>query len=88
MIDEIENGIHHEALIDTWLAVDEASCRSSTQVFGTTHSYECLQSASKAVPSRDLAMHRLEVDQGRTVRCVTLDSEAIKATMRHGFEVR
>lgn len=88
MIDEIENGMHHEALVDTWLAVDEASRRSGTQVFATTHSYECLQSASKAVSSKDLAMHRLEVDEGRTVRCVTLDSEAIEATMRHGFEVR
>lgn len=88
MIDEIENGIHHEALVDTWLAVDQASRRSDTQVFATTHSYECLQSASKAVSSEDLAIHRLEVDNDRTVRCVTLDHEAIEATMRHGFEVR
>ena len=88
MIDEIENGIHHEALVDVWQAVDEATRRSDTQVFATTHSYECLQSASKAVSSKDLAIHRLEVNDDRTVRCVTLDHEAIEATMRHGFEVR
>ncbi len=88
MIDEIENGMHHEALVDVWRAVAKATHRSDTQVFATTHSYECLQSASKAVSPEDLAIHRLEVNEDRTVRCVTLDPEAIKGTMHHGFEVR
>ena len=88
IIDEVENGIHHEAMVDHWKAIDEAARRHNTQVFATTHSYECLQSASDAVRNGDLAIHRLEIDDNRKIRCVTMDPEAVEATMHHGFEVR
>lgn len=88
MIDEAENGIHHEAMVDHWKAIDEAARRRNIQVFATTHSYECLQSASEAVADGGLAVHRLEIDDDRRARCVTMDPEAVEATMRHGFEVR
>lgn len=88
MIDEAENGIHHEAMVDHWRAIDEAARRRNIQVFATTHSYECLHSASEAIADDGLAVHRLEIDDDRKVRCVTMEPEAVEATMRHGFEVR
>lgn len=92
IVDEIENGFHHETLVHVWQALDEASRRNATQVFATTHSRECLEAAYKAYKAidllDDLAIHRLETDQDGASRCVTLTREAIEGTMLHGFEVR
>ncbi len=88
VIDEIENGLHHESLFDVWRALGEAAHRYDKQVFATTHSYECLRAANDAIDRNDLAIHRLEVDDDRTTRCVTLDPEAIEGAIANGFEIR
>ena len=88
VIDEIENGIHHESMSDVWRAIGEAAHRYDKQVFATTHSYECLRSANDAIDSNDLAIHRLEVDGDRTTRCVTLGPEAVEGAISNGFEIR
>lgn len=89
IVDEIDNGFHHETLGHMWQVLDEASRRNATQVFATTHSRECLEAAYKAIIDLDdLAIHRLETDRNGASRCVTLTREAIEGTMRHGFEVR
>lgn len=88
VIDEIENGLHHESMSDVWRAIGEAAHRYDKQVFATTHSYECLRSANEALDSSDLAIHRLEVDGDRTTRCVTLGPEAVEGAISNGFEIR
>ena len=88
VIDEIENGLHHESLFDVWRALSEAAHRYDKQVFATTHSYECIRSASDAIDRNDLAIHRLEVDDDRTTRCVTLGPEAVEGAISNGFEIR
>ena len=89
IVDEIENGFHHETLVHVWQVLDEASRRNATQVFATTHSRECMEAVYKAIIDLDdLAIHRLETDRNGASRCVTLTREAIEGTMRHGFEVR
>lgn len=88
VIDEIENGIHHELMFNVWQAIDEAARRRDKQVFATTHSYECLRSANDAIDSNNLAIHRLEVGGDRTTRCVTLGPEAVEGAISNGFEIR
>lgn len=88
VVDEIENGLHHGSLVHVWRALDEASRRNTTQIFAATHSRECMEAAYEGVDADDLAIHRLEVDQDGTSRCITLSREAIEGTMQHGFEVR
>lgn len=88
IVDEIENGFHHEILVDVWQALDEASHRNATQVFAATHSRECMEAAYEAIDPDDLAIHRLETDKDGNSRCITLTREAIEGTMQHGFEVR
>lgn len=88
VIDEVQNGIHHESLSDVWRAIGEAAQRNDKQVFATTHSYECLRSANDAMDRNDLAIHRLEVDDDRSTRCVTLGPEAIEGAISNGFEIR
>lgn len=87
LIDEAENGIHHSVLTDMWRAIDGASRRFGVQVFATTHSFECVQAADQAIPTDDLALHRLEVEDDRC-RCVTYERSSTTAAVRHDIEVR
>jgi predicted ATPase len=87
LIDEVENGIHHSVLTDMWRVIDDSSRRYGVQVFATTHSFECVQAADQAIQTDDLALHRLEVDDGRC-RCVTYERSEIAAAIRHDIEVR
>ena len=87
LIDEVENGIHHSVLSDVWRAIDEAAKQFHTQIFATTHSFECIESAHQALGSDGFLLHRLEVDD-KTSRCVTYEPDAIDAAIRHNLEVR
>lgn len=87
LVDEIENGVHHSVLSDVWRVIDDASRRLNTQVFATTHSYECLRAAASAIEGDDLSIHRLEVNEDES-RCVTLDRSQIDSVVEYGMEVR
>lgn len=87
LVDEIENGIHHSALADVWRVIDDTSRKLGTQVFATTHSYECLQAAASAIEGDDLSIHRLETDEDAS-RCVTLDRSQIDSVVEYRMEVR
>ncbi len=87
LVDEIENGIHHSVLADVWRVIDDMSRKLGTQVFATTHSYECLQAAASAIEGDDLSIHRLETDEDAS-RCVTLDRSQIDSVVEYRMEVR
>ena len=87
LIDEVENGIHHSVLPDVWRAIDEAAKQFRTQIFATTHSFECIEAAHHALGPDGFLLHRLEVsDEGS--RCVTYEPDSINAAIRHNLEVR
>ena len=87
LVDEIETGLHYSVLSKVWKAIDEASRRFNTQIFATTHSFECAEAFCGTLDSNSFLFHRLEVDGTRS-RCVTYESEEIGAAIRHDFEVR
>lgn len=87
LADEIENGLHHSVLPKVWQAVDATAKQFKTQVFATTHSFECIEAAHKALGADDFRLHRLEAN-GTENRCVTYTPEAIGAAIRHYMEVR
>lgn len=87
LVDEVESGIHHTALPKMWRAVDEAARQFNTQVFATTHSFECVQAADETLAADALALHRLEVEGSRS-RCITYTRDDIGAAIQHGLEVR
>ena len=45
LVDEIETGFHHSILPNMWRVVTRAAQEFDTQVFATTHSFECVQAA-------------------------------------------
>jgi len=87
LVDEIENGIHHSVLPEMWRAIDTASRRFNTQIFATTHSFECVRAAHESLGGDDFRLHRLEkTDDGN--RCVTYDPDSIAAALDFNLEVR
>lgn len=87
LIDEIENGIHYSIMDKVWAVVLETARLFDTQIFATTHSFECFKSAHDALRG-DWRYHRLDRTGDDSIHCVTFDQENVKAAVRHGLEVR
>ena len=87
LVDEIENGLHHSILPKVWKVVDTAAKQFNTQVFATTHSFECAEAAHEALGADGFLLHRLEAN-GTENRCVTYEPEAISATFKHDMDFR
>jgi hypothetical protein len=90
LIDEIENGLHHSVMRNVWRAVGETARRFNTQVFATTHSFECIESAHKAFRDSgiyDFRLHRLDRVKD-VMSLVTYDQEALEGAIETGLEVR
>ena len=87
LVDELENGIHHSVLPDVWRAIDEAAKQFHTQIFATTHSFECIEAAHQALGPDGFRLHRLEARNAEN-RCVTFKPNGISAALRHNLEVR
>jgi hypothetical protein len=90
LIDEIENGIHHAVMTKVWRAIGSAVRQTNTQVFATTHSWECIRAAHEAFIQNgtyDLRLHRLELSDGR-VKVVTYDQKTLDTSVDMNLEVR
>jgi AAA15 family ATPase/GTPase len=90
LVDEIENGLHHSILGKVWRAIGDAARRFDTQVFATTHSYDCIRAAHQAFEaseSYDFRLHRLE-RIGDMIRAVTYDQAVLAAALKAELEVR
>jgi AAA15 family ATPase/GTPase len=90
LIDEIDSGLHHSVLRDVWKVIGSAAETFDTQIFATTHSYECIREAHEAFKESDnyiFRLHRLDRVRGK-VESVTYDEEALTAAIKAEFEVR
>ena len=90
LIDEIENGFRHSLLGRVWAAIGEAARRYDTQVFATTHSFECIEAAHEAFrEDKEYAfrLHRLERTADES-HVITYGQETLAAALRSNLEVR
>ena len=87
LVDEIENGFHHSVQAKVWQAIAAAAEDFDTQIFATTHSYECFENAVKGLESEGFRLFRLEAKNGSN-RAVSYDPELMDAAIRHYMEVR
>jgi hypothetical protein len=90
LIDEVEHGIHHSAMAEIWKSIAEESRRSDTQIFATTHSWECIQAAHMAFEQStpyDLRLYRLERAEGE-IRAIQYDRETLGTSVEMNLEVR
>lgn len=87
LIDEIENGLHHTALVTAWKAIRSVAERSDAQVFATTHSWECIRAARDALGAEEIHLARIEREDG-VVRAVEYSDESLGAALEFGMEMR
>ncbi len=90
LIDEVENGLHYSVLNNVWKAIANAARRSETQVFATTHSWECIRAAHQAFEESeiyDFRLHRLERIND-DIRTATYDQETLSTSVEMNLEVR
>lgn len=87
LVDEIENGLHHSVLPKVWTTVAHAATRFNTQLFATTHSFECLEAAHSSLSASDFLLQRLE-SMNDGIRCCTYSQSEVDAAIKHGLEVR
>jgi hypothetical protein len=89
LIDEIENGIYYKILPALWEAIYAFSKQGQTQIFATTHSWECLQGAADLIQRSPADFNLLQVYQesGRSEVAVVPGEDAAQA-IEAGIEVR
>ncbi|WP_017303851.1 AAA family ATPase [Spirulina subsalsa] len=92
LIDEIENGIHYSVLAKIWESIAEASQRFNTQIFATTHSQECINSAHEAfanLESYDFRYFRLQREQNTgLIKTAIYEKENIETSIDLNLEMR
>ncbi len=90
LIDEIENGLHHSALVEIWRGLLTACEHSDVQIFATTHSWECVAAAHEAFSESleyPLAVFRLEEKNG-DMAVIAYDKESLEYSVQQEWEVR
>lgn len=91
LIDEIDTGLYYEVLIDLWKLILEIAAKTKTQVFATTHSFDCVQAfqqALKEVSERRIGqLVRLD-REGEQIQPVIYSASELDIAMRQRIEVR
>lgn len=95
LIDEFENGLHYSVQEKIWALLFEMAEQLDIQVFATTHSWDCIESFTKAAIARqdiDGVLFRIgrsarTSDSGRLIATV-FDEEALAHVTQADMEVR
>ncbi|MCY4363628.1 MAG: AAA family ATPase [Gammaproteobacteria bacterium] len=90
VVDEVENGIHHSIQRDFWNMVIKTAHENSTQVFATTHSWDCVKGfAQAAIDSTEVegTLIRLERSDNR-IRAIEYSEDELEVAAKQHIEVR
>ena len=92
LIDEVENGLHHTSQKIAWDAIIASAEEFNVQIFGTTHSMECISAFSESAGSfqqfhKKIRLHRLEKEDD-SFRAITYDYQDIASSLESDWEVR
>lgn len=81
LIDEIENGIYYQMFPALWEAIYQSAVENNTQLFLSTHSWECLKAAVPLIEkhSDDFSLFQVFQDQGVTKAASVSGADAAAA---------
>ena len=88
LIDEIENGFHHSVQVKVWKAIACAAEQFDTQIFATTHSYECFENAVNALGADGFKFFRPGKTRDEEDEAVMYRPDMVKMAIRRHIEVR
>lgn len=84
LIDEFENGLHYSVQEKVWQMMFELAHKLDTQIFATTHSWDCIESFAQVARERE-AGDGILFRVGRSIR--TSDHGKITATVFDGQQL-
>jgi predicted ATPase len=90
LLDEVENGIHFSAQQQVWKLIFETAHRLNTQVFATTHSWDCIEAFQRAAAEdehEEAALVRLDMRKG-AIQPITISERDLSIVTREQIEVR
>lgn len=90
LVDEVENGIHFTAQLQLWQMLFRLAHRLDTQIFATTHSWDCIEAFQRAAVAdahEDAALIRLDA-QDDAVLPTTFTENELSIVTRDAIEVR
>jgi predicted ATPase len=89
LIDELENGVHSSILPHMWEILHRLACDNDTQLFMTTHSWECLKAALPAIEKAEVDFSLIKIE--RDGLCATPKSFGgadLAAALEEEFDIR
>ena len=91
LVDEIDTGLHHEVLTDMWKIIFTTAATIGTQVFATTHSWDCVRAFHRAMQElpgeQPGLLIRLERN-GDQIETITYAPDELAIAVKQGIEVR
>jgi ABC-type Mn2+/Zn2+ transport system ATPase subunit len=90
LVDEVENGIHFAAQEQLWQLIFRLAHELNTQVFATSHSWDCIEAFQRAAaldPHEEAALVRLDVHRD-AVTPTTFSERDLSIVTRDKIEVR
>ncbi len=89
LIDEIENGIHHTKLEGLWSLFRQFADTNDTQIFASTHSWECLKAAQSVIKQHvaDFSLIRAKSEDKRP-SIQQFDGKQLLGALKQGGEIR
>jgi hypothetical protein len=90
LIDEIDTALHWSIMADLWKLVIETAVRNDTQVFATTHSFDCLRGLASACANNTELADAVSVQKIDAVldEAVALAGERLPFIMEQQIEIR
>jgi ABC-type branched-subunit amino acid transport system ATPase component len=89
LIDEIDTGLHYTVMEKMWTFVNEVSKEFETQVFATTHSYDCVLAlariCSENEAAKDISIQRIELGKDQAI---PFSEAEIKIAAQQNMEIR
>ena len=95
LIDELEQGLHHQAISFLLEALLRLAKEQDIQIFATTHSIEVIEGLQQVLGQEEFAEHRdtttcvtLQRDKDGIVRSYRYDYQQFDHCIEHGIEIR
>lgn len=89
LIDEVENGIFHDQYTLIWKTLADLAKHHGTQLFVSTHSYECLRALVPTIKEdeKDFCFLRVEKENGKS-GVAQFSGHDVEAALAKGADVR
>jgi AAA15 family ATPase/GTPase len=92
LIDEIENGLHWKVVTKVWKALSQYAEHNNTQIFATTHSWECIESFQKALvelSQKNITAGAFRLERKKSkIQAINYTLDELEVSVKQKIEIR